>query len=77
MKRSVRKEATPILVGESSTKKIIDRKSPSMTRRLDIPCALCSLKIDDRFLFSKTSSHGTKHYHIDCAIKVGFQIEFS
>ena len=66
----------PFLIDASSTKKIIDRSSPNMTRRLDVPCAFCGESISERFLFSKTSSHGTKHYHIGCALRAGFEIKF-
>jgi len=64
----------PTLPQRSRIFKIIDRARPATVRLQDLPCWFCGLEISDRFYLSRRSNIGTKHYHIECARKVGFEI---
>ncbi len=64
----------PVLPQRSRIFKIIDRERPASVRLSELPCRYCGSEISDRFYLSKRSNIGTKHYHIDCARRAGFEI---
>ena len=68
-------EKKPILLGQTRSIKIVDL-SIRKRRRDSINCKYCNLPMESRYALSKGSRTGARYYHIECAIKVGFDITF-
>ncbi|HKW03716.1 MAG TPA: hypothetical protein VJN71_00330 [Nitrososphaerales archaeon] len=69
--------AIPRVPQRSRIFKIIDRERRSTVRLGNLPCWFCGLEIMDRFYLSRRSNASTKHYHIDCARRAGFDVVYS
>ncbi len=66
-------EKKPILLGQTRSIKIVDLQVRKR-RRNPANCKYCNLPIESRYALSKGSRTGARYYHIECAIKVGFDI---
>jgi hypothetical protein len=66
-------EKKPVLLGQTRSIKIVDLQVRKR-RRNPANCKYCNLPIESRYALSKGSRTGARYYHIECAIKVGFDI---
>ena len=67
-------EKKPILRGQTRSIKIVDLHVRKR-RRNPANCKYCNKLIESRYALSKGSRTGARYYHIECAIRVGFDIE--
>ncbi|MDG6908516.1 MAG: hypothetical protein JRN20_22330 [Nitrososphaerota archaeon] len=66
-------EKKPVLLGQTRSIKIVDLQVRKR-RRNPANCKYCNLPIESRYALSKGSRTGARYYHIECAIRVGFDI---
>lgn len=66
-------ERKPVLLGQTRSIKIVDLHVRKR-RRNPANCKYCNGLIESRYALSKGSRTGARYYHIECAIKVGFDI---
>lgn len=67
-------EKHPVLLDPTRSKKIVDMLKRKRHRGIPQDCRYCNKVIQSRYALSKGSRTGAKYYHIECAIKVGFDI---
>lgn len=66
-------ERKPVLLGQTRSIKIVDLHVRKR-RRNPANCKYCNGLIESRYALSKGSRTGARYYHIECAIRVGFDI---
>ena len=67
-------ERKPVLLSPTRSIKIVDLRMRKRHRENTPKCRYCSKPIETKYALSKGSKSGTRYYHVDCAIRVGFGI---
>ena len=67
-------ERKPVLLSPTRSIKIVDLRVRRRRRENPPTCKYCARSIETKFALSKGSRIGSRYYHIDCAIRVGFAI---
>ena len=64
----------PVLLSPTRSIKIVDLRVRRRGRENPLNCKYCSRSIATKYALSKGSRVGARYYHIDCAIRAGFNI---
>lgn len=67
-------ERKPVLLSPTRSIKIVNLRLRRRGRENPPKCRYCSRSIMAKYAMSKGSKTGARYYHIDCAIRVGFDI---
>ena len=67
-------ERMPVLLAPTRSIKIVDLRVRRRGRENPPNCKYCARPIETKYALSKGSRIGSRYYHIDCAIRVGFDI---
>ncbi|MDG6995439.1 MAG: hypothetical protein JRN52_05910 [Nitrososphaerota archaeon] len=68
-------ESKPVLLSPTRSIKIVDLRVRRRHREDRPKCKYCARPIETKYALSKGSKTGARYYHIDCAIRAGFDIK--